>query len=284
MRILSWNIQWGRGADGVVALERTIDVLRQCDEVDAICLQEVALNVPDMPGGDCGDQPAALARAFPTWVAIFGPGMDVSGGAGGRACFGNMLLSRLPVDQVCRHMLPMPADALVPGMRRACIEAVIQTGSGPIRLMTTHLEYYSAVQRSAQIQTLRALQIEALTFETGDPKAGKESNPIFASRSRPFRAVLCGDFNFEPGSADYAALSSASSAEGLVWQDAWACLHGTQPHEPTVGLHGAEWPDRPYCCDYFWVSEELNQSVRALRVMADTDASDHQPILLELKL
>ena len=132
MRILTWNIQWGRGADGRVSLDRSIDVLRQAGELDLICLQEVASNVPGMPGGDCGDQPAELAEAFPGWSVTYAPGVDVPDGAGGRATFGNLLLSRLPVGQVCRHMLPMPGDASVPGMRRSCVEAVIESAKGPL--------------------------------------------------------------------------------------------------------------------------------------------------------
>lgn len=284
MRILTWNIQWGRGADGQVALGRSIDVLRQIGELDVICLQEVAGNVAGMPGGDCSDQPAELAAAFPGWGAIYAPGVDVPDGAGGRATFGNLLLSRLPVGQVCRHMLPMPGDASVPGMRRSCVEAVIESAKGPLRVLTTHLEYYSSVQRRAQVNALRALQAEAASFESGDPKPGKESNPVFARRSQPVRAVLCGDFNFEPGSTDYEAMSRPASLAGAGWRDAWVARHGLQAHAPTVGLHGAEWPDRAYCCDYFWISEDLAHKVGTVTVLSGTDASDHQPVLLELNL
>ena len=282
MNVLSWNIQWGRGADGRVSLERTIDILRQAGPLDAICLQEVASNVRGMPGGDCGDQVTQLAEAFPGWQAMFAPGVDVPDGTGGRARFGNLVLSRLPVDQVCRHILPMPADSSVPGMRRSCVEAVIESGYGPIRLLTTHLEYYSAVQRAAQISALRALQEEAAAFDQAPVSRRKDSNPIFTPRSRPVAAVLCGDFNFEPSSKHHEMMSAPASVAGAGWCDAWASVHGSRPHEPTVGLHKAEWPDRKYCCDYFWVSENLFDRISAMRVLADTDASDHQPVVIEL--
>ena len=41
MKLLSWNIQWGRGADGVVNLQRTISAIRTLGDFDVICLQEV---------------------------------------------------------------------------------------------------------------------------------------------------------------------------------------------------------------------------------------------------
>lgn len=284
MRILTWNIQWGRGADGKVALERTIDVLRRAGPLDAICLQEVASNVRGLPGGDCGDQVAELAGAFPGWTAIYAPGVDVPDGVGGRARFGNLLLSRLPVDQACRHILPMPADSSVPGMRRSCVEAVIEGTRGPVRVLTTHLEYYSAIQRAAQVAALHALQEEAAGFASVPVSHLKESNPVFAPRKRPAAAVLCGDFNFEPGSIDYAAMSRPVAQPDAGWRDAWAACHGQQSHDPTVGLHGAEWPERPYCCDFFWISEGLTDSVAGVQVLAETDASDHQPLMLELSL
>ena len=67
-----------------------------------------------------------------------------------------------------------------------------------------------------------------------------------------------------------------------VWIDAWARRHGTRRHAPTVGLHGAEWPDHPYCCDYVWLSPALADALVSVEVLADTAASDHQPVLVEL--
>ncbi|HRH74380.1 MAG TPA: endonuclease, partial [Zoogloea sp.] len=43
MKLLSWNIQWGRGADGVVDLQRTIAAIRTLGEFDVLCLQEVSI-------------------------------------------------------------------------------------------------------------------------------------------------------------------------------------------------------------------------------------------------
>lgn len=181
--MLTWNIQWGRGADGRVDLARSIAAIRAAGEIDVICLQEVASNFPGLAGGAREDEPACLAEAFPGFEAVFAAGMDVPDGAGGRARFGNLLLSRLPVGQVFRHLLPAPADADFPSMQRVCIEAVVSTARGPLRLMTTHLEYYSVRQRRAQVEALRALQAEAAA-QAAAPARGKASNPAFAARPR----------------------------------------------------------------------------------------------------
>ncbi|MFU2488693.1 endonuclease/exonuclease/phosphatase family protein [Thauera sp. WH-1] len=281
MKVLSWNIQWGRGADGRVDLARTVAAIRAAGSFDVICLQEVASNFPGLPGGVREDGVALLTAAFAGHEAVFGAGLEVPDGSGGRARFGNLILSRLPVGQVFRHLLPAPADATVPSMQRVCVEAVVTAAFGPLRIMTTHLEYYSQRQRRAQVEALRALQCEA-AGQAVAPAAGKESNPAFAAWPRPAAAVLCGDFNCEPGSDEHRRMQVALDGGLPSWQDAWLALHPDREHSPSVGLHGADWPDRAYCCDFFFVSTDLAPRLRALRVVADTPASDHQPVVLEL--
>jgi len=77
MRLLTWNIQWGRGADGRVDLARTVAAIRAAGDFDVICLQEVACNFPGLAGGAREDEPAYLAAAFPGYEAVFAAGMDV---------------------------------------------------------------------------------------------------------------------------------------------------------------------------------------------------------------
>jgi endonuclease/exonuclease/phosphatase family metal-dependent hydrolase len=281
MRLLTWNIQWGRGADGRVDLARTVAAIRAAGPLDVICLQEVASNFPGLAGGACEDEPALLAAAFADFEPVFGAGMDVPDGDGGRARFGNLLLSRLPVGQVFRHLLPAPADPAWPAMQRTCVEAVVSARWGAVRVLTTHLEYYSARQRRAQVEALRALQAEAAELARL-PAAGKESNPAFAARPRPASAIMCGDFNCEPDSPEHRLLQAPIGAGVPGWRDAWQVISPDSPHAPSVGLHGADWPDRAYCCDFFFVTEDLAPRVRALQVMAGTAASDHQPVVLEL--
>jgi len=281
MRVLSWNIQWGRGADGRVDLDRIVRAIRDAGEVDVICLQEVACNFAGLAGGALEDEPAFFAEAFCGYTPVFGAALDVPDGHGGRSLFGNLLLSRLPVGQVFRHMLPAPADAGVPSMQRVCVEAVVTAASGPVRILTTHLEYYSQRQRAAQVEALRALQAE-VTGQAALPARSKGSSPGFASRPRPASAVVCGDFNCEPGSDEHRLMQAPIAAQVPAWCDAWSARHPRRAHPPTVGVHGADWPGRAYCCDFFFVSADLVPRVKAVEVMAATAASDHQPVVLEL--
>ncbi len=282
MRIISWNIQWGRGADGRVDFGRTIAAIGEAGGADVICLQEVAQSFPGLPGGHGEDDIAILSEAFPDHEVVFGPALDVENGGRGRARFGNLILSSLPVEQVFRHLLPCPADPGVPGMQRSCVEAVLSAPFGPLRVLTTHLEYYSQRQRAAQVRALGALQDEVVGHAWAHT-TGKEANPVFAPRPRPASAVVCGDFNCEPGSAEYLLMSAGAEGAEARWRDAWGVVHDAIARAPTVGLHGAEWPDRQYCCDYMWVTDDLTPCVLDFGVATATAASDHQPIWLELR-
>ncbi|WP_153163483.1 endonuclease/exonuclease/phosphatase family protein [Zoogloea sp. 1C4] len=284
MKLLSWNIQWGRGADGEVNLPRTISAIRTLGDFDVICLQEVAVGFAGLQGGVATDSVARLAEAFPGYGAHFAPAVDLPDATGGRSQFGNLTLSRLPVGQVFRHSLPRPPEDGVPSMPRVCLEVVVEGPRGPVRVLNTHLEYYSRVQRMTQIAALHALQCDAVRLAASAPPVldeRKQDSP-FAVWPRPVSAIVCGDFNCEPGSPEYYRMTAPISADVSGWEDAWRACYGDIPHLNTVGLNGAEWPDRPYCCDYFFVSADLVDRVDAVAVDQATAASDHQPIRLNL--
>jgi endonuclease/exonuclease/phosphatase family metal-dependent hydrolase len=82
------------------------------------------------------------------------------------------------------------------------------------------------------------------------------------------------------GNPDHARITAplASGAPRLV--DAWSVAHPGEAHAPTVGLYEESWP--VYCCDFVFVTEDLVPRVRAMTVDSTTDASDHQPVILEL--
>src|SRR6185436_8590222 len=104
---------------------------------------------------------------------------------GGRREFGNMILSRLPVTHVLRHLLPWPADPGVPTMPRIAVEAVLETADGPLRVTTTHLEYHSALQRDAQVARLREIQVEATGHAADAWQEDKQGGPFETKRRGP---------------------------------------------------------------------------------------------------
>jgi endonuclease/exonuclease/phosphatase family metal-dependent hydrolase len=271
--ILTWNIQCGLGYDGVVDLARIARVAAAMGEADVLCLQEVARNDPQIAGG--ADQVAELRALFPRYVAFFGAALDRQGGGDARRQFGNLVLSRLPVLQVFRHLLPHPAEPGIKHMQRQAIEAVVETRTGPLRIVTTHLEYYSAAHRAAQIERLRALQAEVADNEANPAKpAASPYDPV----PRPASLVLCGDLNFLPHEDEYRALF----APPLL--DAWRVARGAEPHPPSTGLYDRrQWPMGGHCRDYFAVTPDVARRVAEAAIDTTTDASDHQPLRLVLR-
>lgn len=281
MKLITWNIQWGRGVDGRVDLDRIISQAKHLADFDVLCLQEVNAGFAELPGSDGSDQFAEIARRLPQFTAIDGVAVDMPGGDGRRR-FGNMILSRFPVMQVFRHLLPWPADPGKLSMQRIALEATLDTPLGCVRVTTTHLEYYSPVQRMAQVERLRELHRDAVA-QARHPSAGGPSDGPFVSLPRGGPAILTGDFNSPPASAEYDLLTSPIDAETPAYVDAWAHLHPRQAHAPTVGLHDkVQWPGEPFTFDFVFVSQDLAPKLKTIRIDAETRASDHQPVLIEL--
>lgn len=92
--------------------------------------------------------------------------------------------------------------------------------------------------------------------------------------------VLCGDFNSPVGASEHAALLAAGDAPAFV--NAWQIVHGAVPPAPTFGVHERRYVEVPACYDLFLVSENITDRIRNVVVDALTDASDHQPVLLDL--
>ena len=283
MEILSWNVQYGRGVDGTVNPKRTALAIRGIGDPDIICLQEVARFYPEVDGGEGTDQVALFADSFPRHEPVFGPAVNRSGGSGGRRQFGNLMLSRFPVLQVFLHLLPEPpAPPGVKHMPRQAIEVVVASPRGPLRIMTTHLEYYSSSQREAQVDRLRVLHAEVAGNLSPPPEPGV-AGP-FAWYPRPSSSVLCGDFNFRPEDGEYGRILAPLPGTEAGFQDAWPLVHGTRPHAATCGVFDREqWSEGAHCRDFFFVTEDLAGSVTALGVDSHTQASDHQPLLLGLE-
>lgn len=282
MRILSWNIQWGRGLDGRVDLARSAAVAHECDP-DVVCLQEVAVNHPDLPGGAAMNQPEWLGGLFLGYESAYGVGSDLPDGLGGRRQFGNLILSRRPILQVFRHLLPWPAEAAVPSMQRVAVEAVIDAPELPgkaVRVVTTHLEYFSAAQRGAQCAALRALA-DAGWRHAKQPAAAAERDPPFMVLPRGEGCVICGDFNSPAGAPEQVALLAAGDAP--AFRNAWEIAHPAVPPELTFGVHDRRYVTEPACYDLFFVSENLVGDVVDVRVDTGTTASDHQPVWLDLR-
>lgn len=283
MKLLSWNIQWCRGVDGRVDPVRIAQTIRELADPDVICLQEVARGFDTLAGSLGEDQFALLAAEFAGYTAIEGIGVDVPGEPGQpRRQFGNLLLSRLPLRQARRHLLPWPANADHVDMQRVAIEAVIETPEqGDLRVTTTHLSAYSAEQRLAQMEGLRRLHGDAQDHRHPPARADRSHGP-FHWRPWPSVGIVVGDFNCEPGSPPHERMLAPFDDGTPALCDAWQAAHPGRPHALTVGLYDtAQWA-RPMACDFVFVSSDLAPRIRACEVDPTSAASDHQAVVLTL--
>jgi endonuclease/exonuclease/phosphatase family metal-dependent hydrolase len=278
MKLLSWNIQWGRGIDGNVNLGRIIEAAQALLDFDVLCLQEVAAGFQDLPGLRGADHFAALPALLPGFQVYDGAAVERSGPQG-RCRFGNVLATRLPVDVVVRHGLPWESDS-TENMPRMAIEAVIQTDVGPLRLVTTHLEWSSERTRWAQVEALRDIHRRGCERSSFPPRPGLgPARPMVHTPS----TILVGDLNMTP---DHPALERLQDGFGQppipALRDAWRALHPDKPHPVSFFLFEPE-REPPRCVDFALLSENLIPRLVRIEYDQTSTASDHQPILLELR-
>ena len=253
--------------DGRVDPRRIAETAKRIADPDVFCLQEIARNFPEMAGSAGEDQVEELRRAFPRYEAFFAPGVDIPGRKGRRQ-FGNLILTRLPAGRVMRHQLPWPQAADVQSMPRAAMEVVVEARFGPVRITTTHLEYYSKEHRAAQIDYLHQTHREACA-----PHKRVDEPGSYESYERGKSAIVCGDFNLKPEDPHHRRMLDG----GFV--DAWHTLNAGQSRQATFHLYDGE---PPYCCDYVFLTTDLVPRLKSIRIDTETQASDHQPVIVDL--
>ncbi|NVH74252.1 endonuclease [Paraburkholderia sp. JPY432] len=290
MKLIDWNMQWGCGVDGRVDLGRIVKEARALCDFDVLCLQEVTRGFDEKPadGGlkesPSADQFAELATLLPEMSVLDAIGSDLPSltASRHRRQFGNAIVTRLLVRQVLRHSLPWPADPAKPSMLRVALEAVLEADVGPVRVISTHLEFYSERQRVAQVMRLRELHQEACDHARSPARGEKPDSP-FADTARPVSAILCGDFNSAFEDTAYCRMLDPI-ADAPAFVDAWSCAHAGEPRAATVGLYDHEqWPDGPFACDFIFVTQDLTARIASCDVDPHSRSSDHRPMWLELR-
>ena len=291
MKLVSYNIQYGRGRDGVFDLER---IAAAVAGADVIALQEVERF---WQRSGMRDQPAELAELLREYYWVYGAGFDVDGSSQGsdgriggrvegrRRQFGNMLLSRRPILSSRNHLLPKYASLGPMSIQRSALEGVIDVGRGLLRLYSVHLTHLSAETRMPQVERLLAVHEQAPMEGAAISGGGLKDEWIRDGMppALPTEAVLMGDFNFEPDSGEYTRITGPVSAyggritnpHGLV--DAWVAAGNGEDDGVTADIDG-----RHVRLDYCFVSASLKDSIRAAGIDAEAAGSDHQPIWMEL--
>jgi endonuclease/exonuclease/phosphatase family metal-dependent hydrolase len=296
MLVSTYNIQWGKGRDGVVDLGR---IARVVADADIIGLQEVERNWREM---EYADQVQRLAELFPDRHLFFAPSVDIDGsnlGEGGRVVgrrrqYGVLVISRWPV--LTARTYPLPSYPVHGHLNdsSALLEAVIGHPAGSFRVYVTHLNYVSERQRL--LQTRLVMDIVTDAPMQGGPITGpgvpaseygadwmaiqKEEVP-----SMPRPAILLGDFNMMPSSPEYAILVGPVGpdygrlAEHGLFADALTLAGLSENTGITYPANDIEQAKR---IDHIFVTLELADLVRRGWIDEAADASDHQPVFVEL--
>lgn len=123
IKIMTFNIRHGLGADNHQDLRRVIEVIDRC-KPDLVGINEVDVF---NPRSKLANQPEKMGNEL-NFYRSFAPTLSL-----GMMKYGNCLLSRWPIVQAKSYKLPSLKE------QRGCLEAVVDLGTTKIRVLVTHL-------------------------------------------------------------------------------------------------------------------------------------------------
>lgn len=298
MQVVTYNIQWGKGLDERVDLDR---IARIVSSSDIIALQEVERHWRTL---EYPDEVVRLAELLPQHHYVFGVAVDVGGDRRAkddrvehrRRQYGNMILSRWPIGAT--RTLPLskyPVHGHV-NDQSVVTEAIVLHPQRPFRVYVTHLNFLSRRQRLIQIGELLRFINDAprqggivVGLGVDDSVYGEDWLAIARDEvpGMPEPAILLGDFNMHVGSSEYDALTGpidpcygrlhegglfadALTVSGMAEEEGW-----THPGEDRYGKKRI---------DHVFVTADLVSAVRRGWIDYDADGSDHLPVFVELDL
>jgi endonuclease/exonuclease/phosphatase family metal-dependent hydrolase len=188
LRLLTWNV-WGRNGDWE-SRQPAIDAAVVAARPDIIAIQETWRD------GTAWPQLERVAAHLGFHVAAAEPG-----GTAGDLGLG--IVSRWPFAGCRVHSLPVAGS---PPDSRIALETEVCTPCGIFPVCTTHLSW------PLDQSHVRQAQVRAIVTALASGQAGTR-----------LPAVLCGDFNAEPGSDEIRMLNGQAAVPlpGVVFQDAW---------------------------------------------------------------
>lgn len=235
VRVMTFNIQHGAGADEKVNLARTAQAIRE-QKPDIVALEEVdkgvartgRQNLPMLLGSMTGMTP------------YFSNNFTFQGGE-----YGNAVLTRYRILMETNTHYQM----IRTNEQRGVIQMILDVSGHKILFMATHLDDRSSDTKE-RLMNVAEIK-EAVKKYAGMP------------------VIVCGDFNDTPGSRVYKSMKRTFDD---VWAKAGDGKGLTYPSPaPTKRI------------DYIWTSRDKSLEPIIAWVPV-TEASDHRPLVAELRL
>ena len=283
MKLVTYNIQYGIGRDGMFDLAR---IAASLEGADIIALKEVTRNFARNGGVDMIE---GLAVLLPDYFHAFGPAMDLDFGAkdnAGRPLnkrfqFGNMVLSRWPIVATRNLLLPRTHRLSRGNLQRSALEALVMCPSGPLRIYSVHLDHISVTERALQINHLKE---RAFAYPgeggaiTGSAEYGFPEPPL------PQCFILMGDFNMVRNSPEYVLMTGENDPAGdrPVHHPVDASSLGDGLSENSVSWVDDARPEDNKLIDFAFVEPDLAARIGKVWIDSEARGSDHQPLWLEL--
>ncbi len=279
MRILSWNVQYGKASDGSSDFSRTLQYIKSLGDFDVICLQELARNMSEYCKPDQTDHLQMARQFFKEHISVWGSGFSWPANDADsslRQEFGNVSLVKCDLLDFRIHQLPRPAALDKEQMQRVGVETVVDSKIGPLSIINTHLAFHDNNENQQQIEHFNRLEQERVAHHSKPKRIGLGT---YQEGFLPSARMLCGDFNFTPDTSQYRYQLD------MNWKDAWQLSNEDKLHTPTCGIFDArQWPQGGHCRDFFWLSHELQSLNVEINVDTGINLSDHQPVMLEISI
>jgi endonuclease/exonuclease/phosphatase family metal-dependent hydrolase len=279
MEIASYNIQFGRG------LDRIIDLNRICLSVkgaDIICLQEVEQGWQRSAEVD---QPKLISEILPEYYTVFGSSFDVDNSVKNeqghvvnrRRRHGVMILSAWPILSSRTFNLAKIHYADKFNMQMSFVEAVIEAEDKAIRVYNYHAGYLGSEERLNQVKQL--VEVYQTSPREHGAWSGKPDidDDDWSNRREipemPDTAIVCGDFNCSPDLSEYQYLIGNSN---LV--DCWSVSDPDNLNTSTRRRNITEDIKVAGKIDHIFVSQDLVDNVQRVMIDHEADGSDHKPV------
>lgn len=289
MKLVTYNIQFGRGKDMINDLDR---IASEVDGADIICLQEVDRYW--QRSGDV-DQAQWFTNHFPHYHVEYGAGVNICADSRDddgrinhrRQQFGNMTLSRFPLAYCRHHLLPKYASTGPISIQRSALECIVQINQRTVRVLNTHLTHLSSETRAPQVNSL--LSIHNRGTLDGSPVCGDLSQSYWQTNTElpqpPLETICVGDFNFEPGSDNYTAMTGPVSDYGgrIINPSGFMDARVAAGHEENAGAT-SDVQGRRAKLDHIFISPSLADLVQDCWIDDEAQGSDHEPLWLKIEL